>query len=62
MSKPAPLTPEYHAILEASLKDQPEGGQDTTLTYKCISPGRPRVTNGEMEFIVTPATTHILIG
>jgi hypothetical protein len=40
-----------------------ERGQGTTLTYKCILPGMPRVTNGagEMEFVVTPATTHILI-
>jgi hypothetical protein len=69
MSKPAgsgqeaPLTPEYQAIFEANLKNQSERGQGTTSTYKCISPGMLRVTNGygEMEFVVTPATTHILI-
>ena len=69
MSKPAgrgqqaPLTPEYQAIFEANLKDQAEGGQGTTSTYTCISPGMPRVTNGygEIEFVVTPTTTHILI-
>src|SRR5258708_9223832 len=69
MSKPAgrgqqaPLTPEYQAIFEANLKDQAQGGQGTTSTYTCISPGMPRVTNGygEIEFVMTPNTTHILI-
>ncbi len=59
----APLTPEYQAIFEANLIDQANGGQGTTPTYKCISPGMPRVTNGygEMEFIITPGTTYILV-
>jgi hypothetical protein len=59
----APLTPEYQAIFEANILDQASGGQGTTPTYKCISPGMPRVTNGygEMEFIVTPDTTYILV-
>ena len=59
----APLIPEYQAIFEANLKDQAAGGQGTTPTYTCLSPGMPRVTNGygEMEFIVNPATTYILI-
>jgi hypothetical protein len=69
MSKPAgrgqqaPLTPEYQALFEANLRDQAQGGQGTTATYTCISPGMPRVTNGygEIEFVVTPKTTHILI-
>jgi hypothetical protein len=59
----APLTAEYQAIFEANVLDQASGGQGTTPTYKCISPGMPRVTNGygEMEFIVTPDTTYILV-
>jgi hypothetical protein len=69
MSKPAgrgqqaPLTAEYEAIFEANLKDQAAGGQGSTSTYKCLSPGMPRVTNayGETEFVVTPATTFILM-
>jgi hypothetical protein len=58
----APLNAEYEAIFEANLKDQANGGQGTTSTYKCLSPGMPRVTNGygEVEFIVTPDTTYIL--
>jgi hypothetical protein len=59
----APLTAEYQALFEANLVDQASGGQGTTPTYKCISPGMPRVTNGygEMEFIITPDTTYILV-
>jgi hypothetical protein len=59
----APLTAEYQAIFEANLLDQASGGQGTTPTYKCISPGMPRVTNGygEIEFVITPGTTYILV-
>ena len=59
----APLTAEYQAIFEANLKDQAAGGQGTTSTYECLSPGMPRVTNayGETEFIITPDTTYILM-
>jgi len=59
----APLTPEYQAIYEANLKDQAAGGQGTTVTYKCLSPGMPRVANvyGPMEIVVTPETTYLLI-
>ena len=59
----APLTPEYQAIFEANLKVQAEGGQGTTPTYTCLSPGMPRVTNGygQLEVVVTPDTTHLLV-
>src|SRR3984885_1059379 len=59
----APLTPEYQAIYEANIKDQAAGGQGTTVTYKCLSPGMPRVANGygPLEIVVTPETTYILI-
>jgi hypothetical protein len=59
----APLIPEYQAIFEANLVDQAAGGQGTTPTFTCISPGMPRVTNGygQMELVVTPETTHILV-
>lgn len=59
----APLTAEYQAIFEASLKDQAAGGQGATSTSQCLSPGMPRVTNayGEVEFIITPDTTYILV-
>jgi hypothetical protein len=59
----APLTPEYQAILEASIADQAAGGQGNDPTYKCLPPGMPRLMNlyDPMEIIVTPDTTHILI-
>jgi hypothetical protein len=58
-----PFTPEYQAIFEANLKDQAEGGQGTAQTFTCVSPGMPRATNGfgEIEFVVTPYTTYILV-
>jgi hypothetical protein len=59
----APLTPEYKKIFDASLADQATGGQGNTPTYTCLSPGMPRVMNGygEIEFVVTPDTTYVLI-
>jgi hypothetical protein len=59
----APLNVEYQKIFEANLVDQANGGQGTTPTYKCISPGMPRVTNGygEIEWVVTPETTYYLV-
>ncbi|MFI5387130.1 MAG: hypothetical protein ACHQ50_13540 [Fimbriimonadales bacterium] len=59
----APLTPEYRAIHEASLADQANGGQGDDPTYRCISPGMPRIMHAysPMEIVVTPEATHILI-
>ena len=59
----APLTPEYQAIHEASLADQAQGGQGDDPTYRCLSPGMPRIMHAysPMEVVVTPDTTHILI-
>ena len=39
----APLTPEYQAIFESNLADQALGGQAGDPTFKCLSPGMPRV-------------------
>src|SRR6266581_8733864 len=63
LGQEAPLTPEYQAIFEANLRDVAEGGQGTDPTTWCLSPGMPRVTNGygEIEFVVTPETTHVLV-
>jgi len=59
----APLTAEYQAIYEANLADQARGGQGIDPTYKCLSPGMPRIMHAysPMEIVVTPETTHILI-
>jgi hypothetical protein len=57
-----PLTPEYQAIYDANLVDMEKGGQGIDPTYKCLSPGMPRVMIPYigMEFVVTPAATFIL--
>jgi hypothetical protein len=59
----APLTPEYEAVLEASLADQAAGGQGGDPTYTCIAPGLPRIMNNYegAEFVITPSTTYILM-
>jgi hypothetical protein len=59
----APLTPEYQAIFEANLADQAQGGQAGDPTYRCLSPGMPRIMGpyGEMEVVVLPEVTYILI-
>jgi len=63
LAQQAPLKPEFQAILEANLRDQAAGGQTGDPTYTCLSPGMPRIMNpyGEMEIVITPETTHILI-
>jgi len=63
LAQQAPLKPQFEAIFEANIKDQREGGQGTTPTYTCLSPGMPRAVNGygEYEFVVTPYTTYILV-
>jgi hypothetical protein len=68
-SKPAgrgqqtPLTPEYQAVLEASMADQAAGGQGGDPTYTCLAPGMPRIMNNYegAEFVITPRTTHVLM-
>jgi hypothetical protein len=59
----APLTPEYQAIFEANLADQALGGQAGDPTARCLSPGMPRIMGpyGQMEIVVLPRTTYILI-
>jgi len=57
-----PLTPEYQAIYQANLADMENGGQGIDPTYRCLSPGMPRVMipYSGMEFVVTPSATLIL--
>jgi len=63
LAQQAPLKPEFQAVLEANIKDQAAGGQGGDPTYACISPGMPRIMNpyGDMEIVITPQTTHILL-
>ena len=61
----APLTPEYQAILDASIADQEQGGQGNNVDHaRCVAAGMPfmMVAFRPLEFVVTPDTTYILIG
>jgi hypothetical protein len=60
----APLTPEYEAILEASMADQANGGIGNYPQALCFAAGMPHMMIGFLpqEYIVTPETTYILIG
>ncbi len=60
----APLTAEYQKILENSILDQANGGLGNYYTPGCLAAGMPHmiVTFRPLEFIITPATTYILIG
>src|SRR5580704_6016551 len=59
----APLTPEYQSIYQADLAEQAAGGQGIDPTYRCLSPGMPRIMHvySPMEIVVTLKTTYILI-
>ena len=58
-----PLTPEYHAMWEASMAEQAAGGQGNNHMGWCIPPGMPRtMINYEgMEILVRPNVTYFLI-
>ena len=58
----APLTPEYEAVFQATLKDRASGGQDPS-TASCLPPGMPRsmIAYEPMEIIVMPDTTYVML-
>jgi hypothetical protein len=62
----APLTPEYQKVFEDSMADQAKGGEGNFYDHavRCLPGGMPLMTIAfqPLEFVVTPATTHILIG
>jgi len=64
LAQEAPLTPEYQAILEASLADQAAGGAGLDRDYVCFAADMPRMMNvySTMEVIVMPEVTHVLMG
>jgi hypothetical protein len=63
LEQQAPLTPQYQALLEASVADQAAGGAGLDRDYLCIPPGMPRMMNlyGTMEILVMPETTYLLL-
>jgi hypothetical protein len=60
----APLTPEYTAVLEASIADQINGGLGNYPTAWCLPGGMPQMMMAwrPLEFVVTPGATYILLG
>jgi hypothetical protein len=64
LGQEAPLTPEYQAILEASIADQANGGQGNWHSGdRCMPPGMPATMNGynSLEFVVLPDITYVLV-
>ncbi|HEY4405014.1 MAG TPA: hypothetical protein VGN55_10190 [Xanthobacteraceae bacterium] len=58
----APLTPEYQKVLADSMADQANGGLGNYPTARCLPSGMPRImTFGTQEYVITPATTYILL-
>jgi hypothetical protein len=64
LAQEAPLTPEYQAILEASIADQANGGQGNWYSgSRCFPAGMPATMNGynSLEIVVLPEVTYILV-
>ena len=61
LAQQAPLTPEFQAILEASIKDQATGGQGADTHVSCLTNGVPRIMTATfpIAFVITPAVTYI---
>jgi hypothetical protein len=59
----APLTPEYQAIYEASLRKEAEDGLEADPTRRCIPAGFPRVMMAvqPMEIVITPHATYFML-
>jgi hypothetical protein len=64
LGQKAPLTPEYQAILEASIADQAKGGLGNFPTTTGRAAGMPHMMMAfiPLEFVITPDTTYILVG
>jgi hypothetical protein len=64
LGQQAPLTPEYQAVLEASLADQAKGGLGNFPTTLGRAAGMPNMMMGfgPQEYVITADTTYILIG
>jgi hypothetical protein len=58
----APLTPEYQAIFEASIKAQKAGTQGNNLGSTCRLAGMPKMMNfaEAMEIVIRPGITYFL--
>jgi len=61
LGQQAPLTPEYQAVLDASLADQAAGGQGGDNLVTCRTNGMPRMMSAAwpIEFVVLPGITYV---
>jgi len=62
LAQQAPLTPEYQAIFEASLKDQAAGGRGNNYRGACVLDGMPRIMSlaAPMEILIQPGLTFFI--
>jgi hypothetical protein len=62
LAQQAPLTPEYQAKFEASVKAQKAGTQGNSLGSTCVLPGMPKMMNFSepMEIVIRPAITYFI--
>jgi len=62
LAQQAPLTPEYQAIFEASLKDQAAGGHGNDRHAACVLDGMPRIMSltAPMEILIQPTLTFMV--
>jgi hypothetical protein len=62
LAQEAPLTAEYRAIFEASLKDQAAGGRGNNERSACVLDGMPRIMNltAPMEILIEPQLTFFI--
>jgi hypothetical protein len=62
LAQQAPLTPEYQARFEASVKAQKSGGQGTSPGSTCLPAGMPKMMNfaEPMEIVIRPAITYLI--
>jgi len=58
----APLTPEYQAIFDASLRDQAAGGRGNNYQSSCVLDGMPRLMSlvAPMEILIQPGLTFFI--
>lgn len=62
LAQAAPLTPEYQAIFEASLRDQAAGGRGNNYRSSCVLDGMPRIMSliAPMEILIQPRLTFFI--
>ena len=62
LGQQAPLTPEYQAILEASVAAQAAGGHGNDYSAYCVLPGMPRLMSltAPMEILISPDVTLMI--